>query len=150
LAKLGLAQRDYKRYLGSLEPYSGSQWWALTSDACRYVLEFVDKHQQFAEYFQNTFAPDESFFQTIVANSAFAPRVRRNLVYEDWSTEGAHPALIGDRHIAFLRTHSKKVANEAAGEEVYLFARKFSDGNLEVVRQIEEMIRAKAGCLTPG
>jgi hypothetical protein len=28
LAKLGLAQRDYRRYLEGLEPYSGHAWWA--------------------------------------------------------------------------------------------------------------------------
>ena len=29
LAKVGLATRDYRKYLGGLEPYSGITWWTL-------------------------------------------------------------------------------------------------------------------------
>ena len=36
LAKMGLAQRDYRQYLGKLEPYSGITWWALSRNACEY------------------------------------------------------------------------------------------------------------------
>ena len=51
LAKLGLAQRDYRKYLGGLEPYSGHTWWALTRDACSYILEFVERNQPCGGFF---------------------------------------------------------------------------------------------------
>src|SRR5438094_6613842 len=36
LAKLGVAERDYRQYLGGLEPYSGVTWWTLSRNACEY------------------------------------------------------------------------------------------------------------------
>ncbi len=53
-------------------PYFGSQWWALTADCCRYVLDFVDRHPEFVEANRLSFSPDEHFFHTIVGNSPFA------------------------------------------------------------------------------
>src|SRR5262245_44905374 len=40
LGKLGLARRDYRKHLGNLEPYSGITWWALSREACQYIVEF--------------------------------------------------------------------------------------------------------------
>src|SRR5262249_11139581 len=93
-AKLGLARRDYRKYLGSLEPYSGITWWALTRDACRYILQFVACNQHVVDYFQDVFAPEETFFHTILGNSAFRSRIGRSFLYEDWSIPGGHPAMI--------------------------------------------------------
>jgi len=142
-AKLGLPGRDYRNYLGTLEPYSGSQWWALSREACEYILEFIERNPRFVRFFENVFAADEAFFHTILANSPFQSRIRRNLVYEDWSAEGAHPAMIGERHVAFFQRHSEVQVHDVYGEGEALFARKFSDANLGLVRQIEEMIDRK-------
>jgi hypothetical protein len=146
LAKLGLAQRDYRKYLRGLEPYSGSATWGLTADACRYILEFIERNQRVVEYFQNVFAPDESFFHTILGNSAFRPRVRRDLVYSDWSSsQNGHPAMISDRHVAFFEEREKVVLNDFYGPGELLFARKFSDDSLDLLRRIDDMIARKEG-----
>jgi hypothetical protein len=150
LAKVGLAQRDHRKYLGSLEPYSGSTWWALTRDACRYILEFVEHNQHVEKYFRNTFAPDEMFFHTILGNSAFKARIRRNLLYEDWSTGGASPAVISDRHVALFESQQKVCLSDAYGSGELLFARKFSDDSLNLLQRIDDMIARKerlSGCL---
>jgi|HubBroStandDraft_3_1064219.scaffolds.fasta_scaffold134654_2 hypothetical protein len=146
-AKLGLPGRDYRNYLGDLEPYSGSQWWALSREACEYILEFIERNPRFVKFFENVFAADEAFFHTILANSPFQSRIRRNLVYEDWSAEGAHPAMIGERHLAFFEQHQQVRVRDVYGEGETLFARKFSDANLGLVRQIEEMIGRKEAAL---
>jgi hypothetical protein len=143
LARLGLAQRDYRKYLGTLEPYSGNVWWALTRDACQYILEFVEHNQAVVNYFENTFAPEEMFFHTILGNSAFRSRIRRNLVYEDWSAGGGHPAMINEKHVAFFEAHKKVIINDIWGSAEMLFARKFSDDNLELVQRIDDMIKRK-------
>jgi hypothetical protein len=148
-AKLGLPERDYRNYLGDLEPYSGSQWWALSREACEYILEFIERNPRFVKFFENVFAADESFFHTILANSPFQSRIRRNLVYEDWSAEGAHPAMIGERHVAFFQQRNEVRVHDVYGEGETLFARKFSDANLGLVRQIETMIERKEAAL-PG
>jgi core-2/I-Branching enzyme len=143
LARLGLAERDYRKYLGSLEPYSGSTWWALTRDACQYILEFVERNRLVGEYFQYTFAPEEMFFHTILGNSSFSARIGRNLLYEDWSTGGAHPAMINDRHLALFETQDKVCLSDVWGSGEVLFARKFSDDSLELVQRIDDMIARK-------
>ena len=148
-ARLGWPGRDYRNYLGDLEPYSGSQWWALSREACEYILDFIERNPRFVQFFENVFAADEAFFHTILANSPFQSRIRRNLVYEDWSAEGAHPAMIADRHVAFFQQHNEVRVRDVYGEGETLFARKFSDSNPGLLRQIEEMIERKEVAL-PG
>jgi hypothetical protein len=141
LAKLGFAQRDYRKYLGSLEPYSGHTWWALTRDACQYIIDFEKGNQQVVRYFEDTFAPEEMFFHTILGNSPFKSKIRRNLVYEDWSARGSHPVMINEQHIASFATQEKVTLCDAYGSGEVLFARKFSDDNLDMVRKIEQIMK---------
>jgi hypothetical protein len=148
LAKLGLAQRDYRKYLGSLEPYAGNTWWALTRDACQYILGFVERNQHVEKYFQTVFAPEEVFFHTILGNSEFGLRSRRNLVYEDWSARGAHPAMINDQHLALFETQQNVFLNDVYGSGELLFARKFSDDNLSLLQRVDDMIGRKEGSET--
>jgi hypothetical protein len=142
-AKIGLAQRDYRKYLGHLEPYSGRTWWALTRNACEYILRFAELNPHVTKFFKDTFAPEESFFHTILGNSDFRPRVRGNLVYEDWSAAGSHPAMISDKHIALFESH-KKVLDLYEGPSELLFARKFSDDNLAALSRIDQMVARKS------
>jgi hypothetical protein len=55
-----------------MRPYFGSQWWALSPDCARFVLQFVADTPAFRRFFQSSFAPDETFFHTIIGNSPFA------------------------------------------------------------------------------
>jgi hypothetical protein len=143
LAKLGLAQRDHRKYLGSLAPYSGSGCWTLSRDACQYVLQFMERNPHVEKFFQNTSACDEALFHTILGNSAFASQIRRSLVYTDWSAEDSHPATINDRHLAFFDAQEKVPLNDVYGSGEALFARKFSDDNLALPERIDEMISRK-------
>lgn len=143
LAKLGLAQRDYRKFLVGLEPYSGNTWWAITRDACRYVLEFVEPNPLVAEYFKNVFAPEEMFFQTILGNSPLRFQIRRNLVYEDWSLRGSRPAMIDEHHLALFEAQEEVSLNDVYGTGEALFARKFSDDSLHLVARIDDMTMRK-------
>lgn len=146
LAKVGLAQRDIRRHLGELEPYSGRCWWALSECASRFLIEFVAQHQEVERFFQNTFVPDENFFQTILGNSEFGPRARGNLHYEDWSVAAPHPVMINDRHIAHFRSHERVFDGGLSDAPVEsLFARKFSDENLDLLDAMDEIIAQKEG-----
>lgn len=51
---------------------SGSQWWAITLDCAKYVLETIEKNPNIHKYFENSVAPDEMFFHTIIFNSSFS------------------------------------------------------------------------------
>jgi hypothetical protein len=97
---MGLAQRDHKQYLRGLEPYSGDGAWALTREACQYVIDFMAANPYLEGYFRNTFAPDEAFLQTILGNSEFRERMQRNFVYVDWSRcMNGHPEVLNREHV---------------------------------------------------
>jgi Core-2/I-Branching enzyme len=145
LAKVGLAQRDYRKHLGGLEPYAGNTWWALSRDACEYTLEFMKRNPHVKKYFQNTFAPEESIFHTILGNSPLRPRIRRNLTYEDWCARGAHPEFINETHMRLFEAQEKVSLDDMYGSGEALFARKFSDDRLDLVDRTDEMIRRKEG-----
>jgi hypothetical protein len=146
LSKIGLAQRDHRIYLGGLEPYSGEATWAFTREACQYVLNFNTANPQVEKYFQDMFAPDETFWHTILGNSKFRDRMRRDLVYVDWSlaTDGSgHPELISHEHVASFEVQHQVSRSDMYGPGELLFARKFNDSRLDVVRRVEAMIERK-------
>ena len=144
LARLGLAQRDYRKYLRGLEAYSGHACWALSRGACEYVMEFDTSNPHVEEYFRNTFVPEESFVHTILGNSRIRSRIRRNLVYADWSTSiGHHPAMLNSEHVRLFEAQENVWVEDEWGSGEMLFARKFSDDNLDLVERIEAMIKRK-------
>jgi|SRR5208283_2948356 len=143
IAKLGLARRDHRKHLRSLEPYGGDMWWALTNDACRYILEFMERNPYVENYFLHTPAPDELFFQTILGNSPFAPHVQRNFHFADWSAGTSHPAMITAKHVEKFESQEQVLVNDVYGSGEALFARKFSDDAPELLTRIDTMIRRK-------
>jgi hypothetical protein len=70
-----------------LVPYGGSQWWSLTDECVRYLLDFVDKRRDVVRFFRYVQCPDEMFFQTILMNSPFAERAANFDRYRRWSEE---------------------------------------------------------------
>lgn len=142
LAKIGLSQRDYRKYLGAMEPWSGRTWWALSRQACEYILAYTEQNPQLAKFFKDTHAPEESYFHTILGNSDFRNRVRGNLVYEDWSEGGLHPQMISERHLAFFEAN-EKVFDLYEGPSELLFARKFSDDSVALLDRLDQMAAQK-------
>ena len=149
LAKLGLAQRDYRKYLGTLEAYAGDACWALSRDACAYILEFAGCNPHVERYFRNTFSPDEMFFHTILGNSPLCPRARRGLVYRDWPIPGAHPDMLNDAHITFFEQQEKVWVEDQFGSGEVLFARKFSDDRLDLVEPNRRDDKAEGSSTPP-
>ena len=145
LEKLGLARRDYRRHLGDLEPYAGVTWWALSREACQYAGDFAASHPRVVAFFKNTFAPEEAFFHTILGNSPFRSRMRRNLLFEDWTTPGGHPQMISEQHLASFSARDKVMVDDVFGPGEALFARKFSDDDLGLIQRLEEMIKLAEG-----
>lgn len=142
LAKLGF-RRDYRKYLGGLEAYAGHGSWALSRDACQYIVEFATCNPHLETYFRNTFTSDEMFFHTILGNSSFRPRVRKSLTYIDWPVPGNHPAMLNDEHVRIFEAQEKVWVEDEWGSGEMLFARKFSDDSLDLLDRIDEMIRRK-------
>ena len=144
LAKIGLARRDFHRQFPDLQPYSGHAAWALSRAACEYILDFDASHPEVARYFERVFVPEESFFHTIIGNSAFANRVRRNVVYADWSTsDGHHPAALDATHISWFEQQDAVRVDDEWGAGEMLFARKLSDDRRDLLDRIDRMIADK-------
>jgi hypothetical protein len=142
-AKLGLARRDYRRYLGNLQPYGGSTWWALTRGACEHILEFAAANRWFCRFFEYTLSSDEMFFHTILGNSRFKARIQRSPMYDDWSAGGVHPKIITEAHVALFERQPQVALADAFGPGELLFARKFSDSSSDLVDRVDEMIARK-------
>jgi hypothetical protein len=143
LAKVNLATRDYRKYFGNLKPYAGNTWWGLSREACQHIVDFHDRDHRVADFFVNSFASDESYFHTILGNSSFRARMRRNLVYEDWKGQNAHPAMIKSEHISYFESMKEVCVEDHHGPGELLFARKFSDEDFRLLERIDTMIETK-------
>jgi hypothetical protein len=135
--KFKLVRRDYLKALKNVAPYAGSQWWALTTDACRYILAFIDSRPDVVKFFNNVYMPDESFFQTIIGNSEFSKHVVRNLTFADWSRPTGGPAIIDGDHLNAFVTMGPIVADDPYGRGELLFARKFPDDSSQLTDFID-------------
>ncbi len=141
MARVLPTERDYRTSFGGLAPYGGSTWWALSRAACQYVSDFAIRNPGFVEFHKHTRNPDESFFQTVLGNSEFRPRIVRNLTYADWSGGGRSPANLTDRHLDFLASRPRFRDDDQYGPGEILFARKFTDDGDELVRELARRIR---------
>lgn len=91
-----------------------ANWFTLSHESARYVLDFLDKNPRIVRYFKYCWGADEFLFSTILYNSYFKERIVENLVYVDWSgPQTGHPKLLGVQDFDKLKTTDK------------LFARKF-------------------------
>jgi len=101
-----------------LIPVGRSQWFTITLEATRYILDYLHQHPHVVKFFKLTWAPDEMIFQTILYNSAFRKNlVNNNLRYIDWSAGKASPKIL---------TEKDKVKIEISGA---FFGRKFDAKN---------------------
>src|SRR5262249_34983040 len=92
----------------------------------------------------NVFASDESFFHTILGNSPFRTRMRRNLVYALWpGPANGHPAWISPRQVYAFELQDAVSRDDTDGPGELLFARKFSDSGLHIIDRIDRMIERK-------
>ncbi|BAB76022.1 beta-1,6-N-acetylglucosaminyltransferase [Anabaena sp. FACHB-709] len=132
-------QRNYRKSLGELKPYAGSQWWALSGDACNYILNFIAKNPEILKFFQTALIPDESFFHTILANSDFLTKVKPNLTFTKWN-DTAHPEYITVEIVRDFKGMDAIYNHSIGGYGEVLFARKFAPDSDEVIKFINDNI----------
>ena len=109
-----------RRLPGGMRPYGGSSWWALSRACVQDILARVAREPGLVRFFRRCACPDEMFFQTLVMNSPFAPRVLgQNFRYVQWPEHGARNPKILDEgdfeRIAASRAHfCRKIDSEAS------------------------------------
>lgn len=140
LAKLSMSYRDYKAHLCGMQGYAGDACWALSRAACTHILDRISGDPTIEVYFKKSFTADEMIFHTILGNSEFLNRIKRGLVFRDWSTPGDHPKMLTDAHVGIFESQKEIWADDNFGRGRALFARKFSDERLDLIDRIDAMI----------
>lgn len=141
ISKLG-ARRDYRKYLHGLDVYGGQAWWTLSREACEYLTKFTESNPHLDSYFRNTFTSDEMYLHTVIGNSPFRSKLHRNLMYVDWTARN-HPSMLNEKHLRIFESQQEVWMDDEWGRGEALFARKFSDDRLDLLDQIDEMIKRK-------
>lgn len=101
-----------------LKPFGGDQWWAITTETAKKVLQFINEHPDYLVFHKETLLPDEIFFQSIIVqlNSATPHLIKPSLTYVNWQKMNVPlPVTFNIEDISELRNQSKEK----------LFARKF-------------------------
>ena len=95
-----------------LNPYGGSGYWCISRPCAEYILKFVETHPDYVNFSRTTYAPDEFFFQTILANSPFRDQlVSKPIHYIEWPG----PKILADEDLDRVFASNR------------WFARKFAD-----------------------
>jgi hypothetical protein len=95
--------------------FFGSQWICLTCKTLNWMIEYMEDHPEYYQYFKNCNCPDESFFQTLVMNSPYAEQRMDYLHYLEWPTGKSNPKVLT------IEDYQKLVDSDK------LMARKFDD-----------------------
>ncbi len=74
--------------------YFGSQWICLENGFLEYVLNYVEENPEYVLFYKKCSCPDESFFQTLLMNSAFSNTRHDYLHYIDWSEGKSSPKTL--------------------------------------------------------
>jgi Core-2/I-Branching enzyme len=96
-------------------PYLGYLWWSFSREFVEYMLEFLEQHPRYIQFFDHVFISDEFFFQTLLMNSPFKQAaVNDDLRFADW--ENPNPGIPA----TLLEADFERLQNTH-----HLFARKF-------------------------
>lgn len=101
--------------------YGGSQWWAFPIETLHSILNYIEIHPDYLDFFKYSFAPDELFFHTIIGNiPELSGNIKETITYVDWESKGPfRPAIFN------IADYEKLMSRDE------LFARKF-DIHLDV------------------
>lgn len=98
-----------------LVPVGRSQWFTLSLQHIKYIVEYLQKYPKVQQFFELTWGADEIIFQTILYNSPYKQDiVNDGLRYIDWSEGNASPKIFTLKDLPALQQSGK------------LFARKFT------------------------
>lgn len=109
-----------RRMPAGLSPHLGSQWWCLTAATLRRILD-DPRRGDYARFFQLSWIPDESYFQTLVRRHSDAVE-SRSLTLAQFDAQGK-PYLLYDDHAEMLEQSGCFVARKVWPGSEGLFRR---------------------------
>lgn len=74
----------------------GCSFWCFGREPVEWMLELADSRPEIERFFRHTFAPDETFFHTLLASSPWAGTPYPDPHYIDWSQGGDHPRTLDE------------------------------------------------------
>ncbi len=118
MGKLGLAERDYRKHLGGLQPYAGDACWALSREACQYLVEFAVRVIHTWRSTSKTHSQaTRCFFTRFSVTRPFDPAPGESLLYRDYPPTLSHPALLTEKHVEFFEAQKRVWVEDDWGAE---------------------------------
>jgi hypothetical protein len=136
-----LPLRDYRKVLKG-ELVTGSQWWCLSGDAVKYVLEMTAREPQVYRFCKFVDCPDEFYFQYVLWNSPFRASISHSLTFTRWSPGKTGPDVLDAGYLPQFAgpvIHASEFKNSPGERRAVLFARKFSAASAPVLDAIDAM-----------
>ena len=114
-----------------LQMQIGSQWWCLRRRTIEWVLNFCDTRSDVMRFFQTSWIPDETFFQTIVRHLVPEHEISARTLTFLMFTDYGMPLNFYNDNYDFLVSQD------------YLFARKISPDAKELRQRLGKLYAAK-------
>ena len=143
-----LPLRDYQRALAGREPVCGSQWWCLSGDAVRHVLDVTARQPGLYRFCKFVDCPDEFYIQAILWNSRFKADISHSLTFTHWMPGKDSPELLDAGYLPRFAgpvLRDSESNNSPAEKGEVLFARKFSDASTAVLDAIDVLATQRQG-----
>ena len=100
--------------------YFGTNWFQLKPIAVEYIVNFAKSNPKYVQFFRTTFAPEEAFFHTILANATEEQRGKihtERLTYMQWDRpEGSYPSPISIEEVDAMLESGKIYARKFEAE----------------------------------
>jgi hypothetical protein len=146
---LGLMRGPAKSQPRDVTFYWGQQWWILSRSAGEFVCRL--RQGSLAEYLRTSAVPDESYFQTILANSPFKQQMKhKQIMWQQWDQQG-RPRILSDKDIRIALTSQQFFARKASEatmrEENGVVAKKIA--SIDRASWVESVTHAFADFLSP-
>ena len=90
----------------------GANWFCLSHECIEYAFGELKSKPEILKFYKNALNSDESFMQTIIANSPFAKSVKDRTVYVDWSEMKPNPKILGNDDIESLKASKMLLARK--------------------------------------
>lgn len=143
---------EWRSTLKGLTVYGGSQWWALSNVACRWICDFTKQNPDVVRFVLRACIPDEMFFQIIIGNSPFKNRIRPSILvrYSRGADQSDNSTTTNDTITSInCLSQFRKITRAdyligGKNQEV-LLARKFSDDSKPVTDLIDKLWLNKVG-----
>ncbi len=110
--RLGLRRRIPK----DLDIQIGSQWWCLRRRTIEWILDFTRKRRDVMRFFQTTWIPDETFFQTLVRHIVPENEIRSRTLTFLMFTDYGMPVTFYNDHFDLLLSQDSLFARKISVE----------------------------------